>query len=201
MANVSLDEETLYYQYLINHNSTSTMLNAISGNSSDDGSLSALNALSSIGSLGSTDALSTLGSLGTLEGTGGISSFENILQTYLTGSASQTAASDATEAATMADKLSEVLKEAEQKEDTSSLTYQTVQELYQYFKEQTAGKAAALLGTASDNASQSTQTAKTSISAESNSIDAMNQAAIQGQEFDFSEIDSIVDSAFAERLS
>ena len=198
MANVSLDEETLYYQYLINHNSTSTMLNAISGNSSDDGSLSALNALSSIGSLGSTDALGTLGSLGTLEGTGGISSFANILQTYLTGSTSQTTASDATEAATMADKLSEVLKEAEQKEDTSSLTYQTVQELYQYFKEQTAGKAAALLGTASDNTSQSTQT---SALAESNSIDAMNQAAIQGQEFDFSEIDSIVDSAFAERLS
>lgn len=199
MANVSLDEETLYYQYLINHNSTSTMLNAISGNSSNDGSLSALSALSSISSLGGTDTLSSLSSLGSLGSTDGISSFANILQTYLNGNASTNATSEATEAATMADKLSEVLQEAEQKEDTSSLTYQTVQELYEYFKEQTAGKAAALLGNSSDT-TQGTQTTGTSTStSKNNSVDAMNQAAIQGQEFDFSQIDSIVDSVFAEK--
>ena len=43
MAGVSgvngIDEETLYYQYLINHNSASTMLNALSGDSSDDDSM------------------------------------------------------------------------------------------------------------------------------------------------------------------
>lgn len=41
----SLSEKDLYYQYLINHNSTSTMLNALSGNysdSSDGNSLSGL---------------------------------------------------------------------------------------------------------------------------------------------------------------
>ena len=31
MANVSLDKD-LFYQYMINNNSTSTMLNALSGN-------------------------------------------------------------------------------------------------------------------------------------------------------------------------
>lgn len=195
MANVSLDEETLYYQYLINHNSTSTMLNAISGSStSEDGSLSALSAISSLGSLGGVDSL---GSLGVLGDVGSVSDFASILQTYLTGG---TAATDTiSDAAEMTEHLSEVLEESAQSGDTSSVTYKTVQELYEYFKEQTAGKAASLLGTASQTTEAQSEAASAQ-TVQSTSVDELNQAAMQGQEFDFSQIDDIVDSAFAETI-
>lgn len=195
MANVSLDEETLYYQYLINHNSTSTMLNAISGSStSDEGSLGALSAISGIGSLGSIDSLDSLGALGDV---GSVSDFAGILQTYLNGGAAVT--DTVPDAAEMTQHLSEVLEEAAQSEDTSSVTYKTVQELYEYFKEQTAGKAASLLGTASRKTGAQTDAVSTR-NVQGTSADEMNQAAIQGQEFDFSQIDDIVDSVFAETV-
>ena len=92
MSNVMLDEKTLYYQYMINNNPTSTMLNAISGNYNND----------SYGMMGS------LGALGSL---GGISSFSSILENYMTGIRLNSYA-DSIQASTMADKLSSVLEEA-----------------------------------------------------------------------------------------
>lgn len=90
MANVSLDKD-LFYQYMINNNSTSTMLNALSGNtntgvqSANDlsGVLGALQNSASFGT-GSISDVSTL-----LSGLEGISttrtgnSFSDILQSYL----------------------------------------------------------------------------------------------------------------------
>ena len=49
-----------------------------------------------------------------------------------------------TQASEMADSMAAVLEEAAQTEDTSSLTYRTVQEVYQYFQEQSK-KPASLL--------------------------------------------------------
>lgn len=66
MANVMFDEKTLYYQYMINNNPTSTMLNSISGNYGNDG-------------------FGAMGSLGALGSLGGVSSFSSILENYLTG--------------------------------------------------------------------------------------------------------------------
>lgn len=182
MGNVALDEETLYYQYLINNNSTSTMLNAISGNSSDSSSF---------------DVLSSLSSLSSLDSTSSLSSFSSILQNYLTG-INTSSYEDTIQASTMADKLSSVLEEAKETEDTSSLTYQTVQELYEYFSEQVSAKAAALTGT-TQSQSDSTSTSTTTAASASSTIDEMNQAALQREEFDFSEIDDVVDSVFTEQ--
>jgi hypothetical protein len=97
----------------------------------------------------------------------------------------------------MAEKLSSVLEEAAKTEDTSSLSYQTVQELYEYFSEQVSSKAASLLG--STDSQSSTETATTASTSAASTIDEMNQAALQGQEFDFSEIDDIVEAAFTEQ--
>lgn len=180
MSNVILDEEALYYQYLINNNSTSTMLNAISGNYSND-------------SFGTLSSLSSLGALN------GISSFSSILQNYLTGSNINTYA-ESVQASTMADKLSSVLEEAEKTEDTSSLTYQTVQELYEYFSNQVSAKASALLGDTSSYSGDSGSTSAAKTTSAAATIDQMNQAAMQGQEFDFSDIDDVVESAFAEQM-
>lgn len=180
MSNVMLDEKTLYYQYMINHNSTSTMLNAISGNNGDDG-------------------YGMLGSLGSLGYMGGISSFSSILENYMTGARLNSYA-DSIQASTMADKLSSVLEQAAETEDTSSLTYKTVQELYEYFSEQVSSKASALLGNTFGYLGSSGSTASSSKTVSANSsIDQMNQAAMQGQEYDFADIDDIVDSAFAEQ--
>ena len=139
MAALSRD---LYYQYLINHNSMSTMFNAISGSSDDSSDSSGL--MSAIGSkmgygVSSTDSVQGLESLYGLSGVSGsddsllglsqgISGFAGILQSYLDAQTS--------EASKMADSMSSVLEEASQSEDTSSLTYRTVQEIYRYFQEQ-----------------------------------------------------------------
>lgn len=130
----------LYYQYLINHNSTSTMLNAISGSDNDSSDTSGLmNAVSaglssSLGGITGLDSLTGLMGLGDGEGlfdsAQALSSFSDILQTYMSA---QTA-----EAATMAESMSSVLEEAAQTEDTSSLTYRTVQEIYQYFADKSS---------------------------------------------------------------
>lgn len=177
MSNVMLDEKTLYYQYMINNNPTSTMLNAISGNYNND----------SYGMMGS------LGALGSLSG---ISSFSSILENYMTGMRLNSYA-DSIQASTMADKLSSVLEEAGKSEDASSLTYKTVQELYEYFSEQASTKASALLGNTLNNSGSSSNASK-AVSANS-SFEQMNQAAMKGQEYDFADIDDIVDSAFAEQ--
>lgn len=182
MSNITLDEATLYYQYLINNNSTSTMLNAINGTSTD-----------------SYDALSSLSSLGGYGDIGSITDFSTILEQYLSGLNSTTSYEDTMDAASMADKLSEVLDEAAQTEDTNSLTYKTVQELYEYFSDQVSTKAAALMGTVTEQSDTGSSTDSSTEQTSTSTIDQMNQAALAGQEFDFSEIDEIVDSVFTEQ--
>lgn len=207
MAGVNLDE-TLYYQWLINNNSTSTMLNAISGSTDDSSfnSLSSINALSglnnysSIVDISSLSGLSGVGSSGSLDSTGSVSGFSDILQSYLSNM-NVTSEADATEAATMADKMEAVLEEAKTSEDTSSLTYQTVQELYDYFCNKSSVKAASLLGSDASTATSGTETANTeNVSSQSSYIEQMNKAALNGQEFDFSSIDEQIDNAFAEKM-
>lgn len=195
MAGIDSLDGTLYYQWLINNNSTSTMLNAISGTDSLDG----VSGLGSIGGLGS------LGSLGSA-GTSGVS-FANILQSYMSG----TNATDSLEAASMADKLSGILEEAAKTEDTGSLSYRTAQELYEYFSNQASVRAnsllgnsgtaesvaASLLGKGSAGTAQS-QSVGTGSSETVSEIDALNQQMMQGREIDFSKIDAAVENAFAE---
>lgn len=142
VSSLSALSRDLYYQYLIDHNSMSTMFNAISGSSDDSSDSSGL--MSAIGSkmgygVSSTDSVQGLESLYGLSGvfgsddsllglSQGISGFAGILQSYLDAQTS--------EASKMADSMSSVLEEASQSEDTSSLTYRTVQEIYRYFQEQ-----------------------------------------------------------------
>ena len=142
VSSLSALSRDLYYQYLIDHNSMSTMFNAISGSSDDSSDSSGL--MSAIGSkmgygVSSTDSVRGLESLYGLSGvcgsddsllglSQGISGFAGILQSYLDAQTS--------EASKMADSMSSVLEEASQSEDTSSLTYRTVQEIYRYFQEQ-----------------------------------------------------------------
>lgn len=142
VSSLSALSRDLYYQYLINHNSMSTMFNAISGSSDDSSDSSGL--MSAIGSkmgygVSSADSVQGLESLYGLSGVSGsddsllglsqgISGFAGILQSYLDAQTS--------EASKMADSMSSVLEEASQSEDTSSLTYRTVQEIYRYFQEQ-----------------------------------------------------------------
>lgn len=142
VSSLSALSRDLYYQYLIDHNSMSTMFNAIFGSSDDSSDSSGL--MSAIGSkmgygVSSTDSVQGLESLYGLSGVSGsddsllglsqgISGFAGILQSYLDAQTS--------EASKMADSMSSVLEEASQSEDTSSLTYRTVQEIYRYFQEQ-----------------------------------------------------------------
>lgn len=199
MAGIDSIDGTLYYQWLINNNSTSTMLNAISGTDS-------LNGVSGLGGLG---GLGSLGSAGTI-GTSG-TSFASILQNYMSG----TNAADSLAAASMADKLSGILEEAAQTEDTSSLSYRTAQELYEYFSNQASVRANSLLGNSGVSESvagsllgkSSAGAAKNSQGTDSGSsnggnqisgIDALNQQMMRGQEIDFSKIDAAVENAFAE---
>ena len=142
VSSLSALSRDLYYQYLIDHNSMSTMFNAISSSSDDSSDSSGL--MSAIGSkmgygVSSTDSVQGLESLYGLSGVSGsddsllglsqgISGFAGILQSYLDAQTS--------EASKMADSMSSVLEEASQSEDTSSLTYRTVQEIYRYFQEQ-----------------------------------------------------------------
>lgn len=141
VSNLSSLSEDLYYQYLINNNSTSTMLNAISGNDDNTSDTSGIMQAVSAGLSSSLSGLTGMDSLLGLTGLSGsdeslletsqaLSNFSDILQTYMSA---QTA-----EAATMADSLSSVLEEASESEDTSGLTYRTVQEIYQYFLEKSS---------------------------------------------------------------
>lgn len=145
MNNVSLDE-TLFYQYMINNNSTSTMLNAISGNSSNDNGMSLTSAIGSLYSMndlgtGSISDVSTiLGLLGNNYNGGvtSLDSFSNILQTYLN--------QDSLQATEMMEKLEEVLEETAGTEEEGTKSWKTVQELYEYFADMTSGQANNLLG-------------------------------------------------------
>ena len=100
LSNLSRD---LYYQYLIDHNSMSTMFNAISGNSDDSsdssGLMSAIDSglgygLSSLNNVQGLDSLYGLsgvsGSDDSLLGLSqGISGFAGILQSYLSAQTTQ----------------------------------------------------------------------------------------------------------------
>lgn len=176
ISGLSSLSEDLYYQYLINNNSTSTMLNALSGDTSEDsGSGNLLNAVTS---RLTSSGLSSLNGLESLLGSGddllsasqGVSNFSSILETYLNA---QNA-----EAVQMSEKLSEVLEEAAQTEDTSSLTYQTVQEIYQYFMDKTSASSAAEVVRGGSSAEQSqveTGTAVTSTDATEMDFDALER--------------------------
>ncbi len=199
MAGIDSLDGTLYYQWLINNNSTSTMLNAISGTDSLQG-VSGLGGLGNLGSLGSVSGIGTSGA-----------SFASILQSAMSG----VNATDSLAAASMADKLSGILEEAAQTEDTSSLSYRTAQELYEYFANQASVRANSLLGNSGVAESVagsllgkgSSGTAKSSQGAGAGSsnggnqlsgIEALNQQMMRGQEIDFSKIDAAVENAFAE---
>lgn len=199
MAGIDSLDGTLYYQWLINNNSTSTMLNAISGTDSLQG-VSGLGGLGNLGSLGSVGGIGTSGA-----------SFASILQSAMSG----VNATDSLAAASMADKLSGMLEEAAQTEDTSSLSYRTAQELYEYFANQASVRANSLLGNSGVGESVASSllgksgagTAGSSQGAGSGSsnggnplfgIDALNQQLMRGQEIDFSKVDAAVENAFAE---
>ena len=187
MSNVSLDE-TLFYQYMINNNSTSTMLNALSGRDSQDsgngsmaGVLSALQSsgLSGTGSI--SDVSTLLGGLGGEYGSvGSVDGFSDILQTYMN--------QNQTGAAGMAEKLEDVLEEVADTEG-GTRSYQTVQELYQYFSELTAGKA--------DSLQPESQTQKAGTDSAT-----VSMAETTGIDFDFdsfeSETDDMIDNALEE---
>lgn len=152
----SLSEKDLYYQWMINNNSTSTMLNALSGNSSDSSNMNGMsgivNAISSgysslgmaslLGSQLGTQGLASLfgSSLGMSDGgissLGTISSFSSILKMYLNSETSQ--------AADMAGKLSEALEKADEAGESSTNSYKTVQEIYNYFVDKSSVAAQAL---------------------------------------------------------
>lgn len=142
----------LYYQYLINNNSTSTMLNALAGTDSESlGTGSILDTVTS----GSLTSLSGLGSVygsdeDLLTASQGLSSFSSILETYMNA--------QNLEAAQMSEKLSGVLEEAAKTEDVSSLSYRTVQEIYEYFQEK-AGSAGSSALTGVDTKTDVSQTA------------------------------------------
>lgn len=164
----SLSEKDLYYQWMINNNSTSTMLNALSGNSSDSSNMNGMsgivNAISSgysslgmaslLGSqLGTQGLTSLLGSsLGMSDGgistLGTISSFSSILKMYLNSETSQ--------AADMAGKLSEALEKADEAGESSTNSYKTVQEIYDYFVDKSSAAAKALSSSKTGQAKKST---------------------------------------------
>lgn len=170
MNNVSLDE-TLFYQYMINNNSTSTMLNALNGGSSDDSSnslTSAIGSMYSMGNLGTgsiSDVSTILGLLGN-NYSGGVSSldsFSNILQTYLN--------QDSSQAAEMMEKLEGVLEETAGTEEEGTKSWKTVQELYEYFAEMTSGQANNLLGILSPDSKKETTSGESQSSMGSAVID------------------------------
>jgi len=193
MDNVTSDLQTLYDYYMINNNSASTMFNALAGNSSDSG-LTGLGALTSVGSAGALDFMGAAASLG---GT----SFSNILQSYL-AKMQIDAGADSTEAATLADQLSSVLEEASESEDKDSLTYKTVQELYGYFMDKVSQKAEFLLKSTGSQLNQSNEesVSQDRTASQAASLSQMSQDAASGREFNFADIDAIVDSAFTEKM-
>lgn len=188
----SLSEKDLYYQYLINNNSTSTMLNALSGNYSQDsdglglsglmGSISQAYSSSGLSSLlGSSLGISGSDSLGSL---GAISSFSSILKLYLNAETS--------EADNMAQKLSDALEEADEAGESQTSSYKTVQEIYQYFLDKSSPAAQML------NNNTSSSTASTSQAA---GIVQAPSASNAFQEFDFDSYIENIEGGLASKLS
>ncbi len=195
ISGLSSLSEDLYYQYLINHNSTSTMLNAISGNSDDAGDSGLMgtigaglgidNGIGLLSAMGQgTNALSLIGSLtgvGGLNGEDGLltasqslGSFSNILETYLNAQRGQ--------AAQMTEKLSDVLEEAAQTEDTSSLTYRTVQEIYDYFLEQSGASSAEGVVSERSRSAAATQTQRVGATLQEVDFESLIEAQRQAME-------------------
>lgn len=185
-----LSERDSYYQYLINNNSTSTMLNALSGDSSDSDSsgLSGIsNLLSQTSGLTGTASSSLTGISNLLGSSSGdsdgsslsaLTSFSQILKTYLS--------SEQTEAASMAKNMSNILEEADTNgEDTGSVTYKTVQELYKYFTEKANAEGKSNILTASGSSSNTTSASQVQSGASA-------QLASTG-EFDFDDFENNVD--------
>lgn len=178
----SLSEKDLYYQYLINNNSASTMFRALSGDNSQDygdglglsglagaisqaGSLSGLSSLLG-SSLGIGDSgIDGLGSLGM------VSSFSSILKLYLNAETS--------EAGNMAQKLSKALEEADEAGESATNSYKTVQEIYQYFADKSSLTAHALNKNISSGTAQAAGVSGTS------DIPQMVSPANAFDEFDF----------------
>ncbi len=195
-----LNEKDAYYQYLINNNSTSTMLNALSGQDSDKseyGSNSLSGLVNSVSSLYSASGLGSIGSLTGTASTGDIGSvgqttgFYQILQSYMN--------TEKSEAQQMAQKMADVLEQAE---DTGSATYKTVQELYQYFVDKSSNPL--LAGNTSTSSTADKDSSKTSQAAGTTNSSAINMAAptaaaqeTEMSEFDFDGFESNVDKTFA----
>ena len=177
-----LSDTDLYYQYLINNNSKSTMFNALNGNDTDNST----NALGSLGTLSSLGSLTGIGSSSTMQ------SFASVLQSYMNSQQSQ--------AASMADSLSGIMKQAESEGDTSSISYQTVQSLYDYFKNASGTSSSELLKTlygGSTEKSGSTSSGAASASAQ-NTSDA--QSEVQFGEFDFDKLEQQLDDSMASSM-
>lgn len=187
MNNVSLDE-TLFYQYMINNNSTSTMLNALNGSASEDDSnslTSAIGSLYSMNNLGTgsiSDVSTILGTLGNnYSGVSSLDSFSDILQTYLNQNTSQ--------AAEMMEKLENVLEETAGTSEEGTKSWKTVQELYEYFADLTSGQANNLLGILSPDSEKETssESSQSSVGSAMIDFDALEQ-----------ESDTMVDSLLEE---
>lgn len=193
LNNVSLDE-TLFYQYMINNNSTSTMLNALNGSSSDDSSnslTSAIGSMYSMNNLGTgsiSDVSTILGLLGNnYSGVSSLDSFSSILQTYLN--------QDSSQAAEMMEKLEGVLEETAGTTEEGTKSWKTVQELYEYFAEMTSGQANNLLGILSPLSMKELSSKKETSSEEPQS--AMGSAMIDFDAIE-QESDTMIDSLMEE---
>lgn len=192
MSNVSLDE-TLFYQYMINNNSTSTMLNAISGNNTADNSSSLLSALGGLQGMnalgtGSISDVATLLGLGNnaYGGIGSVSSFSSVLQTYMNA--------EQKNMAEMTEKIEEVMDKVADTPEVESRSYQTLEEIYQYFQEQSSGRASNLLSALTGATEQTPSSAGKQSGVASGAVEAAN--------FDFdgfeAETDEMIDSMMSE---
>ena len=191
MANVSMDE-TLFYQYMINNNSTSTMLNALSGNSSDDSSygnmagiLSALQSSGSWGTGGISDVSTLLGGIdGELSGLSSLNNnFANVLAAYTGNSQSQLSG--------VVDQLQQVLQETSETESQTK-SYQTIQEIYTTLAQMYSGKA----DTVQNSTAQST--ASTTKQAENQTTSSQSFTSETDFENITKEMDQVMEDAFTE---
>jgi len=178
----SLSEKDLYYQYLINNNSASTMFNALAGNSPQDsgdglGLSGLMGAISQAGSLPGLSSLlgSSLGIAGSdgIGSLGMVSSFSSILKLYLNAETS--------EAGNMAQKLSEALETADEAGESATNSYKTVQEIYQYF----LGKSSLTAQALNLNKSASSGTAQAAGVSGATGIPQMVSPSEAFNEFDF----------------
>lgn len=192
MSKVSLDEN-LFYQYMINNNSTSTMLNAISGNDTSKSSTynNIAGNLSTMQGLGDTSGLSGLTSLlgGEYNGVGTVSDFSSLLETYMAGN--NTSNSEVVE------KLQSAMEEAEKSGEANTNSYKTVQELYQYFSENNTGASGlmqALSGTGESRSSGNVNSTST--------IQKNNRLAEAEIDFDSleAESDQMIDELLIQRF-